>query len=301
VDSGDVHAVDSTARDCWISAGFRRGIPLAQAGVMHHLAQATTHGLEPAPGAAAAPPTAPSSPRRVPTQPTAPRGATNARRLAIAAQLIRIVAPATILFACSLAPTVALTAAAAMYVGMFTLTHELAHGALGLPRRRNDLALAVAGVCMATSGHGLRLMHLRHHADPLGDGDLEGRAARMPAYRALLTAPALSLQLVVAAWRTATARDRRWQRAEYAALAALAGLAVASGCHALQCYLVVGVAAQLLAPFWAGHLPHRTPAWLLALARWLSRAGSMTMRTLVVHDAHHRRPKLPTYALSDRA
>jgi fatty acid desaturase len=223
------------------------------------------------------------------------------RRLAIAAQLLRIVAPATVLFACTLAPIVALIAAAAIYVGVFTLTHDLAHGALGLPRRRNDLALAVAGVCMATSGHGLRLMHLRHHADPLGDGDLEGRSARMPACGALLAAPVLSLRLVIAAWRTATPRDRRWQRAEYAALAGLAAAAAASGCHALQLYLIVGLAAQLLAPFWAGHLPHRTPAWLLALARRLSRAGSMTMRTLVVHDAHHRRPKLPTYALSDRA
>ncbi|MBC7976495.1 MAG: hypothetical protein H7138_16100, partial [Myxococcales bacterium] len=54
------------------------------------------------------------------------------------------------------------------------------------------------------------------------------------------------------------------------------------------------------APFWAGHLPHRTPAWLHTVAYLLARAGSMTMRTLVVHDEHHRRPKLPTHALPIR-
>jgi fatty acid desaturase len=218
------------------------------------------------------------------------------------ASFVRIAAPAALLIACpTLAPLVAVAAAIAVYVGVFTLTHELAHGALGLTRRRNELALALAGVSMATSGHALRLMHLRHHADPLGDGDIEGHSARLPAWRALVAAPALSLRLVRTAWRTATLRDRRWQRAEYAAVAAVAAIALVSGADALQRYLLVGVVAQLLAPFWAGHLPHRTPAWLLALARRLSRAGSMTMRTLVFHDAHHRRPKLPTYALSDRA
>lgn len=198
-------------------------------------------------------------------------------------------------------PRIAPLAAIAMYVGLFTLTHELAHGALGLSRRRNALALAVAGICMATSGHALRLMHLRHHADPLGDGDLEGRSARLPAWQALVAAPALCVVLVVAAWRTATARDRRWQRAEYAGIAIFATAVLAAGPHALQIYLLAAVAAQALAPFWAGHLPHRTPPWLHAVASRFSRAGSMTMRTLVVHDEHHRRPKLPTRLLDNPA
>jgi hypothetical protein len=103
--------------------------------------------------------------------------------------------------------------------------------------------------------------------------------------------------LVVSAWRTATARDRRWQRAEYAAIAILAAAVLAVGLHALRLYLLTAVAAQALAPFWAGHLPHRTPRWLHALAVRLARAGSMTMRTLVVHDDHHRRPRLPTRRL----
>jgi len=223
-----------------------------------------------------------------------------AGRRAVVAQLARIAVPAALLIALPALPTIlAIGLAGAVYLGVFTLAHELAHGALGLRRQRNDLALALAGACMATSGHGLRLMHLRHHAQPLSDGDLEGRSARMPAWQALLAAPALAVLLVVTAWRTASARDRRWQRVEYAALAALA-ITAAGAPRALQLYLAVALAAQLLAPFWAGHLPHRTPAWLLAIARRLARAGSMTMLTLVVHDDHHRRPKLPTYLLSDR-
>jgi fatty acid desaturase len=213
----------------------------------------------------------------------------------LSGHLLRIAIPLLLLLAF---PAIAPVAAIALYLGAFTLTHELAHGALDLPRRRNELALAIAGVCMATSGHALRLMHLRHHADPLGDRDLEGRSARMPAWQALAAAPGLCVLLVVAAWRTATARDRRWQRLEYLTVAVLTGVVLAVGPRALHVYLLAAIAAQALAPFWAGHLPHRTPRWLHALASRLARAGSMTMRTLVVHDAHHRRPKLPTRQLS---
>jgi fatty acid desaturase len=210
---------------------------------------------------------------------------------------LRIAAPFLVMFAF---PTIAPLAAIAASLGVFMLTHELAHGALGLSRRRNDLALAIAGICMATSGHAMRLLHLRHHADPLGDGDLEGRSARLPAWQALAAAPGLCVMLVVAGWRTATARDRRWQRAEYAAIAILGAVVLAVGPRALQIYLLTAVVAEALAPFWAGHLPHRTPQLLRALASRLARVGSMAMRTLVVHDEHHRRPKLPTRQLGDR-
>ena len=49
------------------------------------------------------------------------------------------------------------------------LVHDLAHGALRLPRRIAGVALALGGLVILTSGHGLRLVHLRHHAIKLGD------------------------------------------------------------------------------------------------------------------------------------
>lgn len=223
---------------------------------------------------------------RMPSHPAVPQ---------LAGHVLRITAPLVAMLALPrLAPVLAL----ATYLGAFTVTHELAHGAFRTTRRCNELALAVAGIAMATSGHALRLMHLRHHADPLGDSDLEGRPARMPAWQALAFAPGLCVLLVVVAWRTATARDRRWQRAEYLTVALLAVAALALGLRALQIYLLVALGAQVASPFWAAHLPHRAPRWLRGLAGRFARAGSMTMRTLVGHDEHHRRPKLPTRALS---
>ncbi|HEY0484378.1 MAG TPA: fatty acid desaturase [Kofleriaceae bacterium] len=215
-------------------------------------------------------------------------------RLAVLHHLVRIVAS----FAAMIAfPALAPVAAVAAYLAVFTLTHELAHGALGLSRRRGELALALAGLGIATSGHALRLMHLRHHADPLGAHDLEGVAATLPLHRVLASAPRLVVALVRSAWRTATARDRAWQRAEHMAVAAAAAATLAFGPAAARTYLATAVAMQLLAPLWASHLTHRPPAWLLALARPLAQLGSITLRTLLAHEEHHRHPKLPTYAL----
>lgn len=214
-------------------------------------------------------------------------------RAALAHHAVRIAAPIALMLAlpAAVAPGLAIVA----YVATFLLAHELAHDALGLPRRWNTLALALAGVAMATSGHALRRMHLHHHAHPFHDDDLEGRSARLPAWRALITAPALAIQLARAAWRTAHARDRRWQRAEYAVLAVAALAAVASPRG--RGYLIVAAIGQLLAPFWVGYLIHRPPAGLLHVARALARAGSLAMQTLVLHEAHHRAPRLPTLAL----
>jgi fatty acid desaturase len=147
------------------------------------------------------------------------------QRAALTRHMSGFAVPIVMMFACSAIAPIAAAAAVASYLAAFMLTHELAHGALGLSRRRNEVALAIAGVCIVTSGHALRLMHLRHHADPLGPGDLEGRPARMSPGRALVAAPWLAVTLVIAAWRGATARDRAWQCAEYAAIAGVVLLA----------------------------------------------------------------------------
>ncbi len=198
-----------------------------------------------------------------------------------------------------LAPSLAPVAALAVFMLAFAVTHDAAHGALGLSRRTNTLALALGGLAIATSGHALRLMHLRHHARELAPDDLEGAAARLSFGRALLAAPRLALELHAAAWRAATTRDRRWQLVEYAALGALACGAI-FGPYAVAVYAVTALAMQLLAPWWAGHIPHRA-TWLISVAHRLAILRSPTVASLAYHDLHHRRPKLPTWRLRDEA
>jgi fatty acid desaturase len=183
-----------------------------------------------------------------------------------------------------------------LFLALFAASHDLAHGALGLPRRAGDVALAVLGVAMAASGHGARRTHLHHHARLMADDDLEGAAAHMSLARACLAAPRVAALLRVAGYRMAARRDRRWQLVENAAcVVALALAAIAPG--AVQIYVAVALLAQLTAPVWAGWLAHWPPRWLVRILAPLAFTRSPTILGLVFHELHHARPKVPCQQL----
>jgi fatty acid desaturase len=193
-------------------------------------------------------------------------------------------------------PTLAPLGALGVFMIAFAITHDAAHGALGRSRRMTSLVLACGGLAIGTSGHALRLMHLRHHARELAPDDLEGAAARMSFWAALVASPRLALALHVTAYRSASARERRWQALEYVALAIWVGAAFA-GPRPLATYAAVALAMQVLAPWWAGHIPHRAGRLRSVARRLASVTSSPTLASLAHHDVHHRRPKLPTWCL----
>jgi fatty acid desaturase len=204
------------------------------------------------------------------------------RRLLLAA-LVLVLAPVE----WSVIPAVLLLLAA------FTLTHDLAHGALGLPRKHNELALGLAGAVMLTSGHAMRVAHMRHHARPLGQDDLEGIAATVSWRRALGMAPWWALAVRLQAWHLAPGRHRRWQLVEHLFTLGLATALGLIGGNA-RVYMLVCLVLQLTAPVWAGRLPHTAPAWMVEVARRLAWTRSPVMLSMAFHDRHHARPKLAT-------
>lgn len=181
----------------------------------------------------------------------------------------------------------------ALFFAAFALMHDAAHGALRLPRRANEIALAASGSLMLMSGHALRLMHLRHHARPLAESDLEGFPARLSLSRAALTAPLTSFALRLEALRSAGSRGRRVQLAESAGNALALALLLASQNPALIAAALVAVALQLFMGLWAAHIPHNAPAWLLAAARRLAFTRSPVALSLAFHVLHHLRPSIP--------
>src|SRR5215216_2208711 len=77
---------------------------------------------------------------------------------------------------------------ALMYLSFVTygsISHDLVHRTLGLPRRLNDVLLTVVELLAFRSGHAYRLAHLHHHARFPHDDDIEGAAAKMPLLRTL--------------------------------------------------------------------------------------------------------------------
>lgn len=187
-------------------------------------------------------------------------------------------------------PALALVGALALHLAAFAFTHELAHGALGLPRRLNELALSLAALPMLVPGHGMRAMHLRHHARPLADDDLEGVGATMPLWRAVLAGPMNTAQYRTEAFRVG---NRAWLIAETLAALALTALALISRTTLGAAWVLVNVVLQLTASAWASNLPHRPPPLFVKVARHLEWTRSAVVASFLHHELHHRFPSLP--------
>src|SRR5688500_16451369 len=122
------------------------------------------------------------------------------RTVHVLAHALRVSSAALALY---VLPAAWLAPGVALFLAAFTLAHDLAHGALGLTRRTNRVLLSLAGALMLTSGHAMRVAHLRHHARPLADDDYEGASARGSLGRALLLAPWFAFAVRREAWRRA--------------------------------------------------------------------------------------------------
>lgn len=192
----------------------------------------------------------------------------------------------------------ALLGALALHLAAFGFTHDLAHGALGLPRRLNEWALSLAALPMLVVGHGMRAMHLRHHARPLAADDLEGVGATMPLWKAVLAGPMNAAQYRVEAFRVAHGRQLLWLVGETVAVAVLAGAALASCSVPGAAWVLVNVVLQLTASAWASHLPHRPPRLLVAVAQRLAWTHSALVASFLHHERHHRFPAIPCASLA---
>jgi len=210
---------------------------------------------------------------------------------ALVAHAVRHAIAVAILIAGAHHAPVALVGALALHLAAFALTHELAHGALGVPRRLNEFALSFAALPMLVAGHGMRLMHLRHHARPLASDDLEGVGATMPLWRAVLAGPMNAAQYRTEAFRVGT--HRAWLIAETAVAMALTALALISRTTLGAAWVVVNVVLQLTASAWASNLPHRPPPLFVKIARHLEWTRSAVVASFLHHELHHRFPSLP--------
>ncbi len=189
-------------------------------------------------------------------------------------------------------PALALIAGLGFHLVGFALTHDLVHGALRLPRRVNEWLLAVSGVLIGLSGHGMRLMHQRHHARPMASDDVEGDGARHSLLGAIAIGPLNFAQYRLQALRSANHRERVWQVGETLAGLALAGLALWSRSVPLAAWVLANLVMQVTAGAWASNLTHHPPRWLRVIAQHLMWTHSLLVRSFVLHLEHHEHPKL---------
>lgn len=175
-------------------------------------------------------------------------------------------------------------------------SHDLVHRNLRLPRWLNEALLCAVELLAFRSGHAYRAVHLHHHAKFPAEDDLEGAAAGMPWWRALLEGVALQPRLWAFALRRPGAH-RPWVRAEVAAvLALLLGCAAAlpwTWLPALYAALMVG--GSWVYPFMTAYVVHvpegngsleHTRLFRGRLVRWLALEH-------LYHLEHHLYPQVP--------
>ena len=87
------------------------------------------------------------------------------------------------------------------FVTYGSVSHDLVHRNLGLPRGINDLLLGLIELLALRSGTAYRLAHLHHHRRYPAADDVEGEAARMALPLALLEGVRFQFRIFGWAWR----------------------------------------------------------------------------------------------------
>lgn len=180
------------------------------------------------------------------------------------------------------------------------LVHNAFHSALGLSAGANRAVLFVMSVAMLGSMHAVRFNHQRHHKLTMGDGDVEGRAAEMPGWRALLFGPVFPLVLHWTAFRHAS-KLRVTVAAELLLNAGWFWL-VFECLHigVLRYHVIAMAAGQCLTAFFAVWSVHHHCDRTHYIARTLrNRIKDRISFHMFLHIEHHLFPRVPTCHLPE--
>lgn len=181
------------------------------------------------------------------------------------------------------------------------LIHNAFHSALGVSRITTDIVLWVMSLLMLGSMHAVQFNHLRHHRLTLGEGDVEGRHADMPAWRALLFGPAFPVLLHVAALRDGNRRLRATIVGELLLNAVWITLVFRGFDSSTLRYHVSAMAiGQCLTAFFAVWTVHHHCDRTHYIARTLrNKVKNEITFNMFLHIEHHLFPRVPTCHLRE--
>jgi fatty acid desaturase len=181
------------------------------------------------------------------------------------------------------------------------LIHNAFHSALGLSRRATDIVLWIMSLVMLGSMHAVQFNHLRHHRLTLGEGDVEGRHAEMPAWRALFFGPAFPILLHVTALRDGNRRLRATVVGELLLNAVWIALVFRGlGSSTLRYHLSAMAIGQCLTAFFAVWTVHHHCDRSHYIARTLrNKIKNGITFNMFLHIEHHLFPRVPTCHLPE--
>jgi beta-carotene hydroxylase len=193
------------------------------------------------------------------------------------------------------APAV-LCLAALSFVTYGSVSHDLVHRTLGLPRRLNDFLLVAIELLALRSGTAYRLAHLHHHRRYPAEDDVEGAAARKSMVGALLEGVRFQLKLFAWAWANHPQQRGRLALEGGLILAGyLTGVAALYWTVAPLAYATLMTAGAWLIPLITSYLPHNPDGKDEVRQTRAFRGGVLSVLALehLYHLEHHLYPAVP--------
>ncbi len=182
------------------------------------------------------------------------------------------------------------------FVTYGSVSHDLVHRNLGLPRRMNDRLLIIIELLAFRSGTAYRLAHLHHHQRFPADDDIEGAAAKMKLSAVLLEGVRFQFKIFHWAWGHAPALRSQL------ALEAIAIMTSYATCIALIPWTMSPIVYAILMtmgawtiPLITSYLPHDPSAdgELRQTRAFRGRVLSAVAFEHLYHLEHHLYPAVP--------
>ena len=187
------------------------------------------------------------------------------------------------------------------YLTGLRIVHNAFHGALGLSRGATNAVLWVMSLLMLGSMHAVKFNHLRHHQLKIEDGDIEGLAAEMPAWKTLLLGPLFPLRLHWHALRIGNRKLRVIILAELFMNILWIGLVFGIwGCGVMRYHIGSMAVGQCFSAFFAVWTVHHHCDRTHFIARTLrNRLKNAITFDMFRHVEHHLFPLVPTCHLAE--
>lgn len=182
------------------------------------------------------------------------------------------------------------------FVTYGSVSHDLVHRSLRLPRFANDVLLCVIELLALRSGHAYQAAHLHHHARYPHEDDIEARAARGTFFGAILEGFAFQPCIWMWALRHAP-RNRNWIVGEGVACLILIAAAAAAAIWTpiFLVYALLMIAGSWVIPLVTSYIPHdpTAPNELLQTRVFRGTVASLIAFGHLYHLEHHLYPSVP--------
>lgn len=179
-----------------------------------------------------------------------------------------------------------------------SISHDLVHRSLGLPRKVNEILLCATELLTLRSGHAYRASHLNHHAKFPAKDDLEGAAAGMTVLASLLDGLTLQYRIWYHSIKTAKA-DRQWIYGETIAIIVLIALSLIATQWTFIpfAYCALVIAGTWIFPFVTSWIPHNEKGDSELTRTRLFRGNLIRLIAMdhLYHLEHHLYPQVPHY------